>query len=89
MLFTASLITPPPLTPSHTTQENYGRKEPPECAQRVKELYRELDIRKVYLDYEESSYRELMALIEEQAAAASLPKGMFVEFANRIYKRNA
>ncbi len=87
MLFTASLIIP--LTPSHTTQENYGRKEPPECAQRVKELYRELDIRKVYLDYEESSYRELMALIEEQAAAASLPKGMFVEFANRIYKRNA
>lgn len=70
-------------------QENYARKEPPECAQKVKELYRELDLKKVYLDYEESSYQKLMDLIEEQATAASLPKGMFVEYANRIYKRKA
>ena len=70
-------------------QDNYGRKEPPECAQRVKELYRELDLQKVYAEYEASSYQKLMGLIEEQAAAASLPKGLFVEYANRIYKRNA
>ena len=79
-------------THTHTlthTQENYGRRSPSECAQRVKELYKELNIEKVYTDHEESSYQTLMKVIDEQAAAVSLPKGMFVEFANRIYKRNA
>lgn len=39
----------------------------------------------VYREYEERSYQELMVAIEKEAG--SLPRGMFVEFANRIYKR--
>ena len=39
----------------------------------------------MYKDYEEQSYKDLMVAIE--AEAGSLPRGMFVEFANKIYKR--
>ena len=39
----------------------------------------------MYKEYEERSYQELMVTIEK--GAGSLPRGMFVEFANRIYKR--
>ena len=70
-------------------QDNYGRKSPPECAARVKELYRELNLEQVYRDYEEKSYKRLMEVIEIEAAEVSLPKALFIEFANRIYKRNA
>ena len=70
-------------------QDNYGRKSPPECAVRVKELYRELNLEQVYRDYEEGSYKSLMEMIEREAETAKLPKALFVEFANRIYKRNA
>ena len=51
----------------------------------MKQLYSDLNLQTAFLDYEESSYDDLMALIE--AESGSLPKGMFVEFANRIYKR--
>jgi farnesyl diphosphate synthase len=55
----------------------------------VKKLYRELNLEQVYRDYEERSYRSLMELIEREAQAASLPSALFVEFANRIYKRKS
>lgn len=71
------------------TQENYGRREPAECAAKVKEVYRELNLEQVYHEYEERSYKSLMEVIERETSAASLPKSLFVEFANRIYKRNA
>ena len=71
------------------TQENYGRREPAECAGRVKDVYRELNLEQVYRDYEERSYSSLMDVIEKEASAAKLPKALFVDFANRIYKRNA
>ena len=70
-------------------QDNYARKEPAECAQRVKTLYRELEIERVYKEYEEASYKEIVGLIEKEAEPAGLPKELFLEFANRIYKRNA
>ena len=73
----------------HFPQDNYARKEPAECAEKVKQIYRELNLEQVYRDYEESSYASLMELIERESATANLPKELFVEFANRIYKRNA
>eukprot|EP00731_Ephydatia_muelleri_P025482 Em0017g565a len=63
---------------------NYGCKDPA-CAQRVKEVYKQLNMEKVFRDYEEESYQKLMKQIE--SASSSLPSGMFVDFANRIYKR--
>ncbi len=65
-------------------QANYGRKDSA-CAERVKEVYRQLDLEQVYRQYEEESYQRLMGVIE--ARAGNLPQGMFLEFANRIYKR--
>lgn len=52
-------------------------------------MYKDLNLEQVYRDYEERSYNGLMELIEREATAAKLPKALFVEFANRIYKRNA
>lgn len=72
-----------------TFQDNYARKEPPECALRVKALYRALDLEQLYRDHETSSYKKLMGLIEKEAVEVGLPKGLFIEFANRIYKRVA
>lgn len=70
-------------------QNNYAKKTPPECAQRVKTLYQELKLEQVYKEYEESSYQKLVLMVEEGATKANLPKQLFLEFANRIYKRNA
>ncbi len=70
--------------PFSSPQANYGRKDTA-CAQRVKEVYRELDLQQVYRQYEEESYQRLMGVIE--ANAGSLPRGMFLEFADRIYQR--
>ena len=66
-------------------QANYGHKEP-EFVLRVKEMYRTLRLEEAYREYEEESYTRLL---EKIAELQSLPQGMFLEFANRIYKRNA
>ncbi|XP_062522312.1 farnesyl pyrophosphate synthase-like [Corticium candelabrum] len=65
-------------------EKNYGRKDEA-CVSCVKQLYSDLCLQKVYHDYEESSYSDLMASINTECG--SLPKGMFIEFADRIYKR--
>ena len=53
---------------------------------RVKEMYHELKLEEAYREYEEKSYARLL---EKIAELQTLPRGMFLEFANRIYKRNA
>lgn len=53
----------------------------------MKTLYRELGLEGVYREYEDSSYQQLMTLIDAESAASGLPRKLFVEFANRIYKR--
>ena len=55
------------------------------CVRRVKEIYKQLDLEKVYHEYEEESYQKIVGLID--GGSGTLPKGMFTEFANRIYKR--
>ncbi|EGD77089.1 hypothetical protein PTSG_07427 [Salpingoeca rosetta] len=65
-------------------EENYGRKDP-ECVKRIKELYKELDLEKLYHEFEEASYQKLMKMVEEKAG--DLPKGIFTDFAAKIYKR--
>jgi len=55
----------------------------------VKALYRELNLERVYKDYEESSYQRLVALVDKGAEEGNLPKQLFLEFASRIYKRSA
>lgn len=65
--------------------DNYARKDP-ECVKKVKALYKELNLEKLYQDFEEKSHTKLMAMIEEKSG--SLPKAIFTDFAAKIYKRD-
>lgn len=70
-------------------QDNYGRNNP-ECVSRIKQLYGDLDLKRVYHQHEEDSYRQLMVTIERKTREnPSLPPAMFQEFADRIYKRKS
>ena len=65
-------------------QENYAQHDAAKVAQ-VKAVYNQLELQKVYAQYEESSYHELMKLIDK--LSGDLPKEMFVAYARKIYKR--
>ncbi|RKP00239.1 hypothetical protein CXG81DRAFT_13470 [Caulochytrium protostelioides] len=64
---------------------HYGRKTEQDIAA-VKQVYRELDIEQCFRDYEEASYRRILALIDE-FKDPQLPPDIFIEFTHRIYKR--
>lgn len=64
---------------------NYAKKDP-ECVKKIKQVYKELNLEKVFHDYEEASYTSLKKLIEEKSGA--LPKEIFTDFAEKIYKRD-
>ncbi|XP_048728933.1 farnesyl pyrophosphate synthase-like [Ostrea edulis] len=66
-------------------EENYADTNPKKV-QRVKDLYRELELKDLYHEYEEESYKELIALIENHRG--SLPESVFLTFAKKIYKRD-
>ena len=68
-------------------QDNYGQKDAVKVNQ-VKAIYKDLNIEKVYHDYEEASYKRISQMIEA-LEHPSLSKEMFVVFMNRIYKRKA
>ncbi|KAM5129487.1 farnesyl pyrophosphate synthase-like [Mantella aurantiaca] len=65
-------------------EENYGREQA-ERVQRVKELYEELNMKEVYRQYEEESYRRLQTLISQHAHGLS--REIFLALARKIYKR--
>ena len=64
-------------------EENYG-KDDAECEKRIKKLYVELELEKLYLEYEEKSYKELTDIMEGQSV---LPKELFSSMLAKIYKR--
>ncbi|XP_053224548.1 farnesyl pyrophosphate synthase isoform X1 [Podarcis raffonei] len=65
-------------------EENYGQKDLDKVAH-VKQLYEELGLKKIYQDYEESSYQCLSGLISQHAVR--LPSQIFLGLAQKIYKR--
>ncbi|XP_032089822.1 farnesyl pyrophosphate synthase isoform X1 [Thamnophis elegans] len=65
-------------------EENYGKKDP-EKINRVKALYEEQDLKAVYQSYEENSYQKIVALIDQHAVR--LPARIFLDLADKIYKR--
>ncbi|NWV64708.1 FPPS synthase, partial [Malurus elegans] len=65
-------------------EENYGCKEPEKVA-KVKELYNTLGMEAAFREYEESSYRRLQELIAKHAQR--LPREIFLDLAQKIYKR--
>ncbi|KAJ1334377.1 hypothetical protein BSLG_007532 [Batrachochytrium salamandrivorans] len=64
---------------------NYGQKDAAKVAV-VKAVYKDLEIERVYHEYEEASYKRISALIEA-VDDNLIPRDMFVTFMNRIYKR--
>lgn len=64
-------------------QEHYGKADEASVAA-VKEVYRELQLERKFLDYEQKSHDRLTAEIEQQT---SLPPGVFTLLLNKIYKR--
>ncbi|GAB4822318.1 hypothetical protein N2152v2_009364 [Parachlorella kessleri] len=65
-------------------EANYGKGDH-QAVQRVKEVYRSLDLEGVFRQYEQDSYGKLVATIEGQD---SLPQEVFMMLLKKIYKRN-
>ncbi len=50
----------------------------------VKKLYNELNLQKVFQDYEEESYKQLRQMIDN---VQSVPTNVFLSLLHKIYKR--
>ncbi|KAK3738829.1 hypothetical protein QZH41_011041 [Actinostola sp. cb2023] len=65
-------------------KENYGINDQ-DATLKVKEIYKELGLDKMFHEYEESSYQKIIDLINTRSG--NLPKAVFLEFVQKIYKR--
>ena len=65
-------------------QDNYGRHDDA-CVQKVKALYNELDMTKIFQEYEEKSYQEIRS---KMSSAEGLPQNVFEFLLTKIYKRS-
>eukprot|EP00126_Sphaerothecum_destruens_P004662 Sdes_comp18307_c0_seq1m8017 len=65
-------------------EKNYGRKDDV-SVEKVKGVYRELQLPKLFQQFEEESYHRLTKFIDE--TQPSVPKKIFTDFAKKIYKR--
>lgn len=64
--------------------DNYGKNDPA-CVARVKAVYNDLDLQKVFTDYENASYTQLISSIEAQPSQAV--QAVLKSFLAKIYKR--
>ena len=67
--------------------ENYGRKDKT-CEAKVKAIYEELRLDKVYQEYEEKQVNNLREKILKIDESEGLKKEIFDEFLRKIYKRS-
>eukprot|EP01116_Phalansterium_solitarium_P013934 TRINITY_DN31394_c0_g1_i1.p1 TRINITY_DN31394_c0_g1~~TRINITY_DN31394_c0_g1_i1.p1 ORF type:complete len:364 (+),score=132.33 TRINITY_DN31394_c0_g1_i1:29-1093(+) len=65
-------------------EEHYGR-DAPEHVVVVKKIFADINVTKIFKDYEESSYQALVARIQQTHC---LPRGVFLDFLSKIYKRS-
>lgn len=68
-------------------EKNYGQKNS-QCEAEVKKLFNELQLEKVYQDYEEKRVGELRQKIANIDESGGLKKEVFEEFLRKIYKRS-
>ncbi|XP_055342189.1 farnesyl pyrophosphate synthase-like isoform X2 [Paramacrobiotus metropolitanus] len=73
-------------TPEHRKilETNYGIDKP-ECISRIKQVYEDLGMREVFLQYEEESAFRITELIEQ--LCGDLPQSIFLAFFQKIFKR--
>ena len=67
--------------------ENYGQKDDAK-EQRVKELYQELQLERLYQEYEEARVTEIRKMIAGVDESEGLKKEVFESFLAKIYKRS-
>jgi farnesyl diphosphate synthase len=65
-------------------KDNYGKWDD-KCVARVKDLYKELQLEKLFRDYEEQSYLEIQRDLEQ---VTLVPRAVFDLFLQKIYKRS-
>ncbi|EFJ25934.1 hypothetical protein SELMODRAFT_173042 [Selaginella moellendorffii] len=63
---------------------NYGRKDPA-CVAEVKKVYNELNLEKLFLDYESESYDNFMSIIDDEKSIEL--QQVLKLFLSKIYKR--
>ena len=68
-------------------EENYGRKDK-DCEAKVKKLFDELELEKVYKAFEDERVEELRKKIAAVDESQGLKKEVFEEFLRKIYKRS-
>ncbi|KAI1117368.1 farnesyl pyrophosphate synthetase [Nemania sp. NC0429] len=68
-------------------EDHYGRKDSAHEAE-VKKLYNDLNLEKIYQDYEEKSANELLTKVNQLDESEGLKKGVFEVFLSKIYKRS-
>jgi farnesyl diphosphate synthase len=68
-------------------QDNYGQKNK-ECEARVKQLFDELELEKVYKEYEEARVSELREKIAAVDESSGMKQEVYSEFLRKIYKRS-
>lgn len=64
--------------------EHYGRDNPDDVAV-VKKVYKELDLERVFKEYEDASFAKLSEMIN---LVHSMPRAVFSDLLQRIYKRS-
>merc|ERR1711976_402607 len=64
--------------------ENYG-KDDQQCVAVVKQVYADLNLAQIFHDYEEESFKELSAMIDQ--STSTIPKQCFTDLLGKIYKR--
>lgn len=67
--------------------ENYGKKDD-ESEKRCKQLFNDLNIEKIYFDYEEDIGAKLRKQIEQIDESRGLKKEVLTSFLNKVYKRS-
>lgn len=65
-------------------EQNYGKWDDKKVA-KVKALYTEMDLPKVFADYEEESYKKIQAELDK---VTLMPRDVFELLLKKIYKRN-
>mmetsp|Transcript_1445 Transcript_1445/g.1857 ORF Transcript_1445/g.1857 Transcript_1445/m.1857 type:complete len:404 (-) Transcript_1445:925-2136(-) len=64
-------------------RENYGTDDQA-CINKVKQVYKELNLEGIFKEYEEKSYKEL---VEEIKTVQKVPPAVFLDLLHKIYKR--
>lgn len=66
--------------------ENYG-KEDAKCVQKVKEIYNKINLPKIYADYENETYKELLSIVGKFEYIDQVPIQVFDWILKKIYHR--